>query len=328
MYDAQGFRPLRERIAERLKRRGIPAQADDIIMTAGSQQALDIAVRALPKRSIATENPTYGIGKQLFELQQMQVAGLPLDPFTGIDLQDWRRRIVAQRPAALYLTTNFHNPTGYSYSTTELTALLALSQEFDFGFIEDDWGSDMLSYSEFRPPLRALGGDRVLYLNSFTKKLLPSLRIGYLLANADTRDALLATKRAAALGNPPLIEIVLHEFLERGYYDAHLRALHRELDSRYRACLETLSDVMPQGVRWTTPGGGPILWLEIPRNIDLVKLAERLLERNVAINLGSRNCFFGEPHLHGVVIGYAHCAPKRLASGLAILGEEIKRGLK
>ena len=327
-YDEQGFAPLRALIAQRLLKRGIPAKADDVIITTGSQQALDVVTRALQKRAIATENPAYGLGKKLFEMNQMDVTGLPLDPFEGIDMNAWRRLLALNRPAVLYTTTNFHNPTGYSYSTTELMQLIELSRELQFGLVEDDWGSEMLSYSEFRPALRALGGDNVLYMNSFTKKVIPSLRVGYLLANDATRRSLLAAKRVATLAHPTLIEAAVHEFMERGYYDTHLRRLQTELDARYRACLETLSALMPEGVRWTTPGGGPVLWLELPRKVDLHAMTERLNAKGVLLAARLSEWFFDEPHLHGTRINYAQESVERTRRGLELLAEEIRRELR
>jgi DNA-binding transcriptional MocR family regulator len=326
-YTVQGFAPLRALIAKRLMKRGIPATPEDVIITTGSQQAIDLVTRALRKRSIATENPAYGIAKRLFEISQLEVVALPLDPFTGIDLTAWRDAIARTRPAALYLTTNFQNPTGHTYSTRELTGILELSREFQFGLLEDDWGSDMLSFSDFRPPLRALGGDNVLYMSSFTKKLLPSLRIGFLLANERTRPALLEAKHVSTLGSATISEILLCEFLSRGYYDTHLQCLQSELDTRYRVCLETLAAVMPEGVRWSTPGGGPTLWLEIPRAVDLAKLSERLAAKKVLINATVNNCFFGEPHLHGTRISFAYLPVPAMRQALDLLSQEIRRQL-
>jgi DNA-binding transcriptional MocR family regulator len=326
-YDAQGFTPLRALIAQRLEKRGIPARADDVIVTTGSQQALDVVTRALQKRSIATENPAYGIGKQLFEMNQMDVTGLPLNPFDGIDMKVWRKLLALNRPSMLYITTNFHNPTGYSYSTAELMQLIELSRELQCGLVEDDWGSDMLSYSEFRPALRALGGENVLYMNSFTKKVIPSLRIGYLVANEATRNSLLAAKRVATLANPTIVEAVVFEFVERGYYDTHLRRLQAELDTRYRKCLEALAELMPEGVRWTTPGGGPVLWLELPRRADLNALTERLKKQNVLLDGRLNEWFFGEPHLHGTRINYAQESVERTRQGLELLAKELRTTL-
>src|SRR5262249_27670828 len=150
-----------------------------IVVTTGSQQALDAVCRALSVRKIATENPVYQQGKALFESLGSELVGLRLDPFGPIPIDEWRRVLTATRPELFYAITSFHNPTGRSYSTHELGQLLELSRELGCALLEDDWGSDMLSNTEYRPTLRALGGPNVLYVNSFTKKLLPSLRLGF-----------------------------------------------------------------------------------------------------------------------------------------------------
>ena len=141
----------------------------------------------------------------------------------------------------------------------------------------------MLSDGEYRPMLRMLGGKNVLYVNSFTKKLLPSLRVGFVAASPALVPTLVAMKRLSTLGNAWLTEAVVAEFLDRGYYDTHLQALQRALDARYAACLAALDELMPDGVRWTRPGGGPTLWLELPRSIDLPALEAHLPRRGVMV---------------------------------------------
>jgi 2-aminoadipate transaminase len=200
--------------------------------------------------------------------------------------------------------------------------LLELSQHHGFAILEDDWGSDMLSGTEYRPTLRALGGPNVLYLNSFTKKLLPSLRLGFLVGSPETRATLVAAKRVSTLANVSITEAVIFEFLDRGYYDTHLRRLHEALDARYHACLEALRDFMPEGVRWSTPGGGPTLWLEMPRSVDLALLRERLFERGVWVEDASAH-FHGAPHLHGFRVGYAFLPEEVLRRALERVGEAV-----
>ena len=325
-YHAQGFLPLRQIIAERLRARGMAASAEDIVTTAGSQQALDIVCRALVCKRIATENPTYELGKLLFGMNHVETIGLPLDPFSGIDVTVWQHLLVKTHPALVYLTTNFHNPTGYCYATSELQHILDWSQQYGFGILEDDWGSDMLSFSEFRPSLRARGGDGVLYINAFTKKLLPALRLGYILGNPYTTPALVASKTASCLGLSSIVEAVLFEFLDRGYYDVHLKQLQHELDMRYQHCLQLLRQTMPEGVQWTTPGGGPSLWLEIPARVNRAQLRARLEARGVMVHL-SDEAFFGTPHLNGFRVGYALLSPAAMQRGLAILAEELQQAL-
>ncbi|MEL6760030.1 MAG: PLP-dependent aminotransferase family protein, partial [Myxococcota bacterium] len=137
---------LRRVIAERLQHRGMDVDPEHVILTNGSQQGLDMVTRALSVKRIATENPAYSIGRSLFEVNGIDAIGLPIDPFSGIDRGRWQQRLQEYRPALVYVTSNFQNPTGYSYSTRELEAIVHWAREFGFGILEDDWGSDMLSY--------------------------------------------------------------------------------------------------------------------------------------------------------------------------------------
>lgn len=321
--DLQGFPPLRRLIAERLSKRGIETAPEHIVITSGSQQALDCVCRVLERRVVAIEDPSYAVACRLLEVNGMESVAMPVSPFSGIDLQDWDRRLEARRPGLLLLTTNYQNPTSYSYTSRELRQIGDLARRYQFGIVEDDWGSDMMSFSEFRPSLRARGGDGVFYVNSFTKKLLPSLRLGYVVGNEQTAPLLVLAKYASTLGLCALNEAVLFEFLDRGYYDTHLGQLQQELDRRYAQCLDALRETMPDGVSWTTPGGGPSVWIEFPRQVDLRQLQTRLAERDVLIG-SSEAWSLGTPHLHGTRIGYGNLPPQKLRRGLEALAGELE----
>jgi DNA-binding transcriptional MocR family regulator len=321
-YEPQGYRPLREVIAKRLTARGLDVEADEIVITTGSQQSLDIVARSLVTKRVAVESPVYGYAKLLFESLGHELVGLHLDPFRGIDLERWDRAL-ARRPALAYLISSFQNPTGYSYTSAELRGVLELAERHGVAILEDDWGSDMLSDGEYRPMLRMLGGKRVLYVNSFTKKLLPSLRIGFVAAPPELVPTLVAMKRLSTLGNAWLTEAVVAEFLDRGYYDTHLQTLQRALDTRYAACLAALDELMPDGVRWTRPGGGPTLWLELPRSVEYAAIESYLAQRAIQVSNASA-AYVGEPHLHGFRIAYAFLPEDQMRSALTILGDAIR----
>lgn len=322
----QGYPPLRELIARRLSRIGIEADPDHIVITIGSQQVLDLVCRSLEVRKIATESPAYIAAKALFELSDVEITGLPVDPFTGIDLARWHDLLSARRPSLAYLTSSFQNPTGYSYSSAELRRILAWSEELRFGILEDDWGSEMLPYSEHAPTLRALGGDNVLYMNAFTKKTLPSLRVGYVVCNERTLPAVLQSKKLSINGLPAMIEETLFELLERGHYDAYLARAGAELEARYRHCLALLRSLLPPSVRWTLPGGGPILWLELPRQVSIERLIGELSGRKVLVNPQDA-AFLGAPHLHGFMIGYGFPDRAEMTAAIEILSELVKKQL-
>ncbi len=321
-YEAQGYRPLREAIAKRLQARGLDVEADEVVITTGSQQSLDIVARSLASKRVACESPVYAYAKLLFESLGNELVGLHLDPFGGIDLERWDRTL-STRPSLAYLIPSFHNPTGYSYSSAELRGVLELCQRHGVAVLEDDWGSDMMSDGEYRPMLRMLGGKNVLYVNSFTKKLLPSLRVGFVAASPELIPTLVAMKRLSTLGNAWLPEAVVAEFLDRGYYDTHLQALQRALDTRYASCLAALDELMPESVRWTRPGGGPTLWLELPRSIELPAIEAFLARRGVHVSNASA-AFLGPAHLHGFRIAYAYLSELEMRTALTIVADALR----
>ncbi len=328
LYDYQGHPALRELIAARLSARGMSVSAREVITTSGSQQALDmVAARARGAARRPSKTPSMPTPRSLFESHALELTALPLDPFGPLPLESLGAAARSRSPRHRLRHHELPESDRLLVRDTRARAPCSSSPiRYGFSLLEDDWGSDMLSDSDVRPTLRALGGSSVLYVNSFTKKLLPSLRVGFVVAPEELVPALVAQKRLSTLGSPWLPEAALAEFLDRGYYDSHLATLQEALDARYRHCLEVLRELMPEPVRWTTPGGGPTLWLDFPRSVDLPALSRALLARGVYVE-DSDSAFFGEPHLNGFRVSYAYTRARQ-SSGRRSRSSRTKPGAR
>ena len=322
----QGYPPLRQLIAKRLESRGIKSDPAHILITIGSQQVLDLICRSIEIKRVATECPAYIAAKALFRLSGIETVGLPVNPFAGIDRHVWRTLLSSTRPSLVYLTSNFQNPTGYSYSSKELCEILEWSEEFQFAILEDDWGSDMLPYSDCKPTFRAIGGENVLYMNAFTKKVLPSLRVGYVVCNERTLPSLLQSKKLSINGVPAMLEESLFEFIERGYYDRYLGKVQEELRIRYNHCIALLRTLIPDSVQWTLPGGGPILWLEFPKQVAVDRLIQALGARKILVN-PQTSAFFGSAHLNGFMLGYGFPSCEEMTIAIETLADTLEAEL-
>ena len=323
--EPQGARALREAIAAQLAKGRIIAAPDEVIVTTGSQQAIDLVARALEVRRVATESPVYGHARMLFEAAGVAVTALPLDPFDGPDLDLWAARVAEARPGLLYLQSRFQNPTGRTYTRAELERVLAIAEASGAGILDDDWAADMLPHGAAHPTLRALGGASVLYAGSFTKKLFPALRVGFLVAPAALVASLVGQKRLSSLSGVHLAEAIVAEYMQSGGYDAHLARLQPELAARRDACVAALRRAMPAGARFVEPAGGPTLFLEVPPGTDLAALRARLAARGVHVEDPSPAEHGGGPRLRGFRVSYAFCPPADLERAIAIVAGELAR---
>ena len=200
-YEAQGYRPLREVIAKRLAARGLDVSADEVVITTGSQQSLDIVARSLQHKRIALESPVYAYAKLLFESLGHELVGLPIDPFASraIDLDAWDRAL-ATRPSLAYLITSFHNPTGYSYNQRRAARVLELCTKPGVAVLEDDWCSDMACRTaSTADACDARAASRLRYLTSFTRICFPRCGSGSSPPAPKLVPTLVAMKRLSTL---------------------------------------------------------------------------------------------------------------------------------
>ncbi|WP_029215695.1 PLP-dependent aminotransferase family protein [Kallotenue papyrolyticum] len=322
----EGEAALREQLAAFLTIRGLQVPPERILVTNGAQQGIDLVLRALvrPGDTVLVEQPTYLGMVERMQIQGLRLVGVPIDE-QGLRPDALAEAITRHAPRLLYTIPAFHNPTGISMSPARQEAILRVAQQHGLLVLEDDiYG--LLSYDAPAPlPLKARdSGGQVIYLSSFSKALMPGLRLGLVVADAPLFDELLSCKRLADLHAPQLTQLALAEYLGRGAFAPHLRAVCALYRERRDAMAKALQRSFPREASWFTPQGGLCFWVALPPGVDALELYRAALEQGVAFAPGQ--AFFPplatQDHIR---LSFAAHAPAVIERGLAILGELIGR---
>lgn len=319
----EGLRRLRQAIAADLARLGVPAPAGELLVTTGSQQGLDLVARALlnPGDLVLTSASTYAGALQVFAAAGARIAGVPSDE-EGPDIGELSK-LGARRPKLVYLMPNHENPTGACTSAARRAAILEWARDAQVIVVEDDYAADLeLEPGPLPPALRALDAD-VVHVGTFSKRLIPALRVGYVVAPPALVPHLVALKHTSDLGGSALNQLALAELLERGYLGAHLNKIQPAYRARRDALIEGLRAHLPRDVRWRRPSRGVSVWLELPGEID----PERVFDEGVA-----RRVLVGPGHVYaadegarpGLKLNFCWEPAARLIEGAARVTEAIE----
>jgi len=326
--DAVGYPPLRRTIAQRLSRTGVPTRLSEVLITSGSQQGLDLATRVLarPGTPVITESPTYLGALDVFQSHGLEVVGVPVDD-EGMRLDRLEETLENHHPDLVYTITGFHNHNGTTMTKPRRRGLLELARQHDETILEDGVCSELRYGGSPPPPLRALNpGHRVVYINSFSKALLPGIRLGYLLASNPVRERLVAAKRATDLFTSSLLQRALHDFLAQGHLDPHVDTVRAAYAERRDAMFSALARHLPDGTRWTLPSGGLWVWVTMPASIDTAQLYLTALDHGVAFAVGA--VFFPQhPTSSSLRLNFAAHPVERIEEGLRRLGEAVREEL-
>lgn len=284
----RGEPALRYQIAALLGERGIDAGPEDLLITSGSTQGLSILIHALtqPGDKVLVEEPAYFGLLALLHTRNIQPVAVPVDE-DGPDMDALRRILIRDRPRFFYTMPRFQNPKGISMTPGRRDAVLELAERFGLMLIEDDIFHPLAYDGEQPAPLKVDDrNDLVVYLDSFSKTLLPGLRVGYLLAPQPLRDRLAMLLQVDTMGNPPLLQHALAEYLRRGQYAEHLRHVIPQYRERRDAILDALQRAMPGGTTWTRPRGGYCCWVTLPEGGMFDDLPRAALQQGVAYTPG------------------------------------------
>ncbi len=280
----EGTPMLREQIARDLVERGVPVRAEEVIVTSGSQQGLDLLARALlnPGDTLLVEPTTYAGAIDLFTLAGARLVAVPMDA-EGPDLASLER-LVRPEVKGLYLMPNAHNPTGRTLGAPRRRALIAWSRASGVPIIEDDYAAGIvLEDGEGPPHLRALDGD-VIHVSTFSKRLAPALRVGYVVAPAALRPVLIGIKRVVDLGTSATMQLALGEFMERGYLRAHGSRMRQIYRTHRDALSRALREHLPAACTWQLPSHGVVLWVRLPDGVDPERIRAEAERRGVLVS--------------------------------------------
>ncbi len=284
----QGSHDLRVQIARRAVDSGCSLSPDDIIITTGCQEALHLSLRAVARAgdTIAIESPTYHGLLQAIESLGMKALEIPTHPQQGISLDALRLAIEQWPIKACALATNFSNPLGCSLPDQKKQQLVALLSAHNIPLIEDDIHGD-LGFSSPRPKT-AKAYDRtghVLLCSSFSKTLAPGFRVGWIVPGYYKTD-IIHLKSVTTMGTATLPQLAIATFLSKGGYDRYLRKARHEYATQIARVTHTISTSFPTGTKVTQPGGGFVLWLELPENVNALTLQQHALMQKISIAPG------------------------------------------
>jgi 2-aminoadipate transaminase len=329
---SDGYPPLKEAILDLLRSDGLSVKDENLLITDGCQQSLDLICKAFvrPGDSVILENPTYPGALAIFHSARARSLCVPVrtqaEPGTalGLDVEALEATLAANRVKLIVLTPDFHNPTGTSMPLASRRKVLELAARHQVPIVEDHIYARLHAREERVPSLKQLDrSNLVIHIDSFAKTAFPGVRVGWMVAPATAIERLRMVKQVTDLHTDQLSQATLAEFLRRGLFAKHLARMRKIYASRLDALDEALRKHMPEGVRWTRPEGGMCLWLELPPGYDASELLIHVKERGVLFAPG-RYFYVQTPQPNTLRLGFAGLDEKRIARGVQTLAEMLR----
>ena len=330
-YGSSEGRPaLRDFIAELMAEIGVRLSAEDIVVTAGAQQALDLLGKVLidPGDVVITEGPTYVGALQAFSAYQPKVTCIPMDDDgMRIDILERELAALGHRGAKfIYTVPNFQNPAGVTLTSGRRRRLIELAQEYDIPVIEDDPYGRLRFEGGHVKPMRALD-DEVVYLGTFSKIFAPGLRLGWVTAPRPILSKIILAKQSADLCGSAFAQVVAEEYFTKTRWRRTLKALTQTYAERRNAMLEALEEHFPKEARWTIPQGGFFVWVTMPRFLDCDAALAEAVDNGVTFVPGDG--FFPDGRgRNSMRLAFCYAEPDKIREGIQRLAEVLEDRLE
>jgi 2-aminoadipate transaminase len=329
----EGYRPLREMIARRTARYAVSVTPENILITSGSQQALDFIGRIFINQGdhIVVENPTYLGALQAWNAYGAQYIPVPSDE-NGMITEELEKALRIG-PKFIYILPNFQNPSGVTLSLERRRQLVELADRYGVPIVEDDPYGQLRFEGDHLPSVVSLDskyrGDNgcytgnVIYLSTFSKILAPGIRLAWVIAPEQVIRKLVQAKQAADLNTAAFNQMVTYEVGKDGFLDEHVKVIRATYKERRDVMLEMMEEMFPPGVHWTRPQGGMFLWGVLPETMDAAEVLKIAIERKVAFvpgesfhpNGGGKNT---------MRLNFSYSNPDTIRAGITRLGTVLK----
>lgn len=326
---SDGYPPLKKHLQERLGREGIAAQLDEILITSGCQQSLDLIRRTLVASgdTIVCENPTYTGLWRVFDSPGARLLGVPVRS-EGADL-DYLQAVLEQTKVRLILCSpNFQNPTGRTMPLGARQRLLGLVQRYQVPVVEDDVYGPLRYAGREMPSLKSLDtSGLVIYLNSFSKTGFPGFRVGWIVGARRVIDRLRMAKQRSDLHTNLLGQAVLEELGRRGWLDKWVRRTRKAYERKLGVLRHAVEQHFPREASCFYPEGGMSVWVELPAGMDSAELLVKAQDRGVIFAPGSY-FYFQQPRHNAFRLCYASLPEEQIERGVTILGEILTAAVR
>ena len=338
----EGFEPLREMIARHTARYGVKAKVENVLITSGSQQALDLIGKLLINSGdrVLVEAPTYLGALQAFNIYGAEYLSVPSDE-DGLrtDLLEGPLR---SGPKFMYVLPNFQNPGGTTLSEGRRHELVLMADRYGVPIVEDDPYGQLRYEGEHLPPLVVLDRENlrrdqgysignVIYLSTFSKTLAPGMRLGWIVAPPDVIAKMIQLKQGMDLHTSTFTQAVAYEVAKDGFLDEHVKLIRKVYGERREVMLAALKEHFPSEATWTHPKGGLFLWVTLPAGVDGKKLFDAALKLNVAFVPGDSfyagNGFSDEGTRH-LRLNFSNAKPDQIREGIRRLSIAVKQQME
>lgn len=334
----EGYMPLREMIARHTARYGIQIVPDNIMITSGSQQALDLIGKVFINRGdrVLVENPTYLGALQAWNAYGAEYVTVRMDD-DGM-ITDELEEALRSGPKFIYVLSNFQNPTGVTLSLERRLKLIEMADRYGIPIIEDDPYGQLRYEGEHLPSVVSLDNQfrgnstssyrgNVIYLSTFSKTLAPGIRLAWVVAPSEVIRKLVQAKQGADLHTATFSQMVAFEVARGGFIDRHVWMIRRVYHERRDVMLEAMDEFFPKGVTWTHPQGGLFLWATMPPELIAAEVLKTAIEQKVAFVPGS--AFYarggGESSMR---LNFSNATPEKILIGIERLGKVMLQKMK